>query len=222
MNTYTKFVSILIMNRIAQTSLMTHNTLPWFQLLASITAVFASSSGFAAPALAAGSPQAAEDRAAEALSFDVEVDPLAYVARGYSLHAGLTWQRLRFDLGAFGAHVPEFMHGQAGFEDRMEGYGAKLDFFLIDGSWGPFIGVEGGWLEQRIVDTESQLTADSDAWTAGGRVGWLFNLPANFYIKPWVGLGYRFGELPVEVGERSFEQSHLLIFPTFHLGYRFE
>jgi opacity protein-like surface antigen len=202
---------------------MTTTTLRRSEFVAYFTAALVVSSvGLCASAQAADTVDETPPGDAGAVRFDVEVDPIAYVARGYSLHAGLSWLRLRLDLGAFGAHVPEFMHGQPGFEDRMQGYGAKLDVFLVDASGGPFLGVEGGWLEQRIVDTESHLSAGTNAWSAGVRAGWLFNLPGNFFVRPWVGVGYRFGELPVQVGERTFEQSHLLIFPTFHLGYRFD
>ncbi len=202
---------------------MTHTALRSSVLISATLAACCSALGLATTAYAHDEVAARASIGEPApIRFDAEVDPIAYVARGYSLHVGINWERLRLDLGAFGAQVPEFMHGQTGFEDRMDGYGAKLDVFLLDPSSGPFVGIEGGWLEQHLVDTATQLSADTDAWSLGGRVGWLFNLPGDFFLRPWVGVGHRFGELQVNVGERTFEQSSLLVFPTFHFGYRFD
>jgi hypothetical protein len=198
--------------------LMTHSFLRSVVRILSLAAV-----AWSLTASLAAEVQAAEAAPkSQALRFDMEVDPLAYVARGYSLHLGLNWERFRFDLGAFGALVPEFFHGQKDFESHMDGYGAKLDVYLLDPQSGPFLGIEGGWLHQQIIDSRTNLVGDVDSWAAGGRVGWLFDLPAHFYIKPWLGVGYRFGDNDVRVGARTFEQSSLLLFPTFHLGYRFE
>lgn len=153
--------------------------------------------------------------------FDVEVDPLAYVARGYSLHLGARVSRLRFDFGSFGLLVPQFVHGQEGFEAQMDGYGVKLDVYLAAPSSGPFVGVEGSWLHQEIIDEETQIRAEAYSVQAGGRFGWEFKLGSGFYAKPWVGIGHSFGKDNVAVAGKTFQQSSLLIFPTVHLGYVF-
>ena len=153
--------------------------------------------------------------------FDAEVDPIAYVARGSSLHVGLRTSRLRFDLGAFSIVEPEFIHGQKDFEDGASGYGTKIDFYLLKPQTGPFIGIEGGLMNQQIVDERSQTRKCISSLAAGGRMGWQFELPAHFYIKPWIGIGHRFGNDDVPVAGRTFRQSSLLIFPTFHIGYSF-
>jgi len=153
--------------------------------------------------------------------FDAEVDPIAYVAHGSSLHVGLRTSRLRFDLGAFSIVEPEFIHGQKDFEDGASGYGTKIDLYLLQPQTGPFIGIEGGLMNQQIVEERSQTRKRISSIAAGGRMGWQFELPAHFFIKPWIGVGHRFGNDDVPVAGRTFHQSSLLIFPTFHVGYSF-
>lgn len=165
---------------------------------------------------AAGAP-AVGDR----LQLDLEVDPLAYLAAGSSLHVGLRWQRLRLDLGAFAADIPHFVHGQSDFSDRFHGWGLKLDIALRADSSGPFAGVEASLLVDDLVDERTDLHERARSYTAGLRAGWRFELPARFYVVPWLGVGWRGGERDVRVGERTFERERWTVFPTVHVGYRF-
>lgn len=153
--------------------------------------------------------------------FDVEVDPIAYVARGHSLHLGFRFSRLRFDVGSFSLVVPEFVHGQEGFEDWGSGYGIKLDAYLLEAGQGPFVGAEGAWFEQEIVESSSDTRREVSSFMAGGRVGWELELGAGFYARPWVGLSYRFGNDTVKLANGTFRQSPFVVFPTVHLGYIF-
>jgi hypothetical protein len=134
---------------------------------------------------------------------------------------GLGFGRLRFDLGTFSAVVPAFVHHQSGFEATSGGYGAKLDVFVWEQNQGPFIGVEGAWLRQHVRDSNTHIQSRLTSWMLGGRLGWHIALPAHFYIKPWLGVGRHFAPSDIAVGTRVFHQSHLLLFPTFHVGYVF-
>lgn len=155
------------------------------------------------------------------LQVDLEVDPLAYALAGASLHVGLRWRRLRLDLGAFAAEIPRAVHGQDDFSDRFHGWGLKLDLALrADGS-GPFVGVEASVLVDDLVDERTARHERARSYLAGPRAGWRFELPARFYLVPWLGVGLRGGERNVEVGERTFERGRWMVFPTLHVGYRF-
>ncbi|HET9959123.1 MAG TPA: hypothetical protein VFQ61_31750 [Polyangiaceae bacterium] len=152
---------------------------------------------------------------------DLEIDPIAYIAQGYSLHLGLRASHLRFDLGTFGLLMPEFVHGQAGFENRASGYGIKLDYYVRPEQSGFFFGLEGGTIQQQIVDEHTDTLVRVTSLAGGVRTGYEFPLPGGFYIKPWIGLGRRFGHEDVRVAGRNFHQSPWLVFPTVHLGYAF-
>lgn len=154
------------------------------------------------------------------LRLDIEIDPIAYALDGFSLHVGLGKGRYRLDLGAFGLELPEAIHGQEDFRSSFAGYGAKLDVFLHDDGWGPFMGLEGGFTTMTIVDTLSSQSAEDRAFGGGLRAGWRIQLPSSFYITPWVGVGYRFSEDP-QIAGRTYENSPITNFPTVHFGHRF-
>ena len=40
-------------------------------------------------------------------------------------------------------------------------------------------------------------------------------------MKPWIGIGQRFGNDDVAVAGRNFHQDALQVFPTVHFGYEF-
>jgi hypothetical protein len=156
----------------------------------------------------------------ERIAIDVEVDPLAYVLGGHSLHVGVGYEGWRLDLGNFAMELPEWFHGQQGYSPAFRGFGAKLDRFIGGEQSGAFVGVEASYTVMDVLDVRTGQAARSPGLTAGGRVGWRIMLPGDFFIAPWVGVGYRFGDEVIGVGEASYEQSAWVIFPTIHIGYR--
>lgn len=159
--------------------------------------------------------------AAAAPEVDVEIDPLAYALGGYSLHAGLNWDHLRLDLGAFAMDLPSWVHGNEGFDASFDGFGAKLQVFAYADGSGPFAGVSGGWARALVRRSGTDLARRDGHLTLGAQIGWRFDLPAGFYATPWLGVDYTLGSEDVELGDARFESQALQLFPTVHLGYRF-
>jgi hypothetical protein len=153
-------------------------------------------------------------------SADAEVDPIAYAAGGYSLHVGFGRGRVRADLGAFAADIPEWLHQSEGFDVRMDGFGAKLDVFLREGWSGPFAGLEAGLLGMTLRSPDGDHDFDRRL-QVGGRVGWRVPLAAGFYATPWLGIDYAFGAGDRDVGAYRYEESPWVFFPTVHVGYQF-
>ena len=151
---------------------------------------------------------------------DLELDPTAYALDGFSLHVGLGFRALRVDLGTFGLRVPEFVHGQSHFEQRFDGYGVKVQYFPFADQRGAFIGVDGAYSRSLIRLQGSQLAARDRQFALGINAGFRFDLPANFYITPWLGVGYAFGADDVTLGDQTFDVNPLIVFPAVHLGYR--
>jgi hypothetical protein len=170
-----------------------------------------------AAATTPSSPSAVE----RPVTLDVELDPIAYAASGYSLHVGLSHGRYRLDLGAFAADLPELLHGNDGFEVAMHGFGAKLDRFWRRDRTGFFAGVEAGVLDYQVVDGATRMVEQSTRLQGGARVGWRFALPADFHVTPWVGVGYALGAGDRTIAGRTFEESPVVVFPTVHLGRTF-
>src|SRR5688572_28371349 len=61
-------------------------------------------------------------------AFHVEIDPIAYALKGYSVHALYQVDKLSFDLGVFGIQPPDGYTGNKGFREKMNGVGVKAHY----------------------------------------------------------------------------------------------
>lgn len=164
---------------------------------------------------------AASTASASPVHGDVEIDPTAYALSGYSIHVGIGYEHLRVDLGNFAMALPQFVHGDDGFDVAFDGYGAKLQYWLRDDQTGLFAGVDGGVVRMHARLQGSDLAADDIQIGAGIQAGYRFSLPANFYATAWLGVGYAFSADDMMLGGKTFEASPITVFPAIHLGYRF-
>jgi hypothetical protein len=161
---------------------------------------------------------------ARAATADVELDPLAYVVDGHSLHVGLRLAHQRFDLGNFAAAVPEIFHGNPGFRSYFSGLGAKWDLCWRESCNGAFAGLDISVARNWITLAENGETADRRNVIAGIRVGYRFTFRDDgrgFFIVPWASVGYSWVSRSVSLGGRRFDDSRLGVFPTVHVGYAF-
>lgn len=175
-----------------------------------------------------GLPRAAADESADrpdgthaVLRADIEADPVAYALDGHSVHAGIRYHRWRLDLGAFAIEVPETFHGNDGLELYSNGYGVKLDVHPLGRLPGLFVGAAVNVVQQHVSDPQSAMSVRETQLSIGGRVGYQFDLPGDFYVAPWVGVDTWLGDLDLQVGTRTFEGKRVTVFPTVHLGRTF-
>lgn len=166
-----------------------------------------------APAAAAASPSR--------LHLDVEVDPTAYILRGYSLHVGIGWRRLRVDLGAYAMAMPEFMHGNPDFDVSFHGFGVKAQFFPLAEQRGLFVGVDTGLAMPLVRRRDTDLARTGLQVSVGAHVGWRLPIVAGLYVTPWIGLSYSFNAEDVTLANRTFVSNPVTVFPAVHIGYRF-
>jgi hypothetical protein len=170
--------------------------------------------GAALAALALGSPRPA------AAQVEIEADPIAYAASGYSLHVASVFGTLRLSVGAFGADIPQWLHGNDGWDMSMRGAGIKLDYLgsRLDGL---FVGVEGGFMRLSYGLDDSATEKRNDV-SVGVRGGYRLAIGrSGLYVAPWVGVGYTPGGSDVVLGSERFDHSPITIFPTVHIGWRF-
>lgn len=153
------------------------------------------------------------------VTVDVEIDPIAYALSGQSVHAGLWVDQFRFDVGAFGLKVPEFLHGQEDLEQRFSGFGLKADYVFRDDRKGFFVGIEGGLSRAYYTDPAIDLTVERLIPQAGIRGGYRIHVWSDIYVIPWVGVGRQFSDTEIAVGDKTFEQSAWTFFPTIHIAY---
>ena len=180
---------------------------------------------FAAVALCAASSLLTTATAAAdptPLHVDVEIDPTAYVLSGNSIHVGLGAGRFRLDLGNFALALPQWVHGDDGFDVSFDGYGAKLQVFPFAEQRGLFAGIDAGVSRVLFQRQGSDLAVRQTQFGAGVHVGYRIPIVDRFYATPWLGVGYQFGTSDVTLSGATSKAMPISVFPAIHLGYQFQ
>jgi hypothetical protein len=162
-------------------------------------------------------PAAAQDGPA----WTIETDPLAFALKGYSLHVARETGAYRFSVGAFAADVPEWVHGNEGFESSVRGVGLKLHHYLSPSRTGTFVGAELSSVRTRIERTDLSQAVFRDSVNIGVEAGYRYELGRGFYATPWIAVSYDLDAADVPVGDRVFKWRAAGGFAAIHLGYRF-
>ena len=152
---------------------------------------------------------------------EVEADPIAYVLNGYSGHLAYVFDPARVSVGVFGVDVPQFFHGNEGWDLRSRGATVKVDY-LISKLKGLFVGIDTGYQRSEYTLESAEETEDQDLFGAGVRTGYrYFFRDTGFYVVPWVSVSYQFNAEDIVINGERFEQGQVQVFPTLHLGWRF-
>lgn len=158
--------------------------------------------------------------------FEIEVDPLAYGFKGYSLHAAYQLNRFRYDAFVFGIETPDFLTSNDDFKERSNGFGFKVDYIGKNpGGW--FVGLETDYSFTKATLKENGQSHKGQTLAIGIRGGYrfLFGKASNgykgFYIAPWVGLDGLIHTKDIQFEQKQYKQEGFRIFPTLHLGWRF-
>jgi hypothetical protein len=152
---------------------------------------------------------------------DLEADPTAYALSGYSAHLGLGFDHVRVDLGVYAMHVPQFVHGDDGYDVRFNGLGTKVQYFFATEQRGWFAGVDADFAWIRASRQGTDASDLQRTFGLGVDAGYRISLPVGFYVTPWLGLGYQFGTKDVTIAGATYKSSPITVFPAIHLGYRF-
>jgi hypothetical protein len=165
--------------------------------------------------------QSSKDSTAAQSIWDVEIDPLAYIFKGFSVHLGYQAERIRYDLGVFGLEEPEALHSQENFKHRGVGAGVKVDY-LFKSYKGVFVGTS----LTSALHTYTYLPSNTDiqrfGLTSSIRTGYRFMIGRHFTIVPWGDVGYSLNDpSPVTINNETFPKSRFKYFLTVHLGWKF-
>ncbi len=149
----------------------------------------------------------------------VEVDPIAYLLKGYSVHMGYLFQTSKVDAGVFGLEVPKSIHGNAAFTVKMGGFGLKWHYFGKS-TGGFYAGIGTGYSGTKYSANGETRTVNS--FSVGVEAGYRIEFQGTgFYICPWLGLDHDFGPKNIFVAGKSFKLGEITPFPTVHLGWKF-
>ncbi|MCC5809667.1 MAG: hypothetical protein JJU06_04760 [Ectothiorhodospiraceae bacterium] len=155
--------------------------------------------------------------------WELEADPFAYLVDGYSAHVAkvLGEGQWRLQLGAFGAEIPEWFHGDDDFELRTRGVTLKVDYFPSGGASGFFVGADADAQRVRYRLDETGQTRRQTLAALGPRIGYRFEFGQHLYVTPWVSVRYVFNADDVSIAGNRFREQSYTIFPTAHIGWRF-
>lgn len=160
-------------------------------------------------------------------TWEVEIDPIAYILNGYSAHIIYQKNHLRYDLGFFGIKQPEAFHGNKGYTVTSLGVGVKTTY-LINGIPGFFTGLGSGLAFHKAQNSTSLEKADGISAGLGVILGYRVffrnvkspNLK-GLYFSPWVSFDYNYSFRKIAFTDYDFKNKTFSIFPTIHIGYRF-
>lgn len=160
-------------------------------------------------------------------SWEIEIDPIAYILKGYSLHGIYQVNHFRYDLGVFGIQQPESYHGNKGYSLMSRGFGAKASY-LIKGIPGFYTGLSTGMAFHESQNTTSLEKTHGRSASIGIILGYrLFFKNSKspdlkgLYITPWASFDYNYHFNKMAFGGYNFRMKTFSIFPTIHIGYRF-
>ncbi len=153
--------------------------------------------------------------------FYVESDPFSFALDGHSIHVGVEVDHIRFQVGVFGATLPESFKDNDKFDVKLSGYGVKLDFFMNKGE-GAFIGMTYSRSERDFTHAITNLSENRDSNLLGVRVGYKYRINDVFYVMPWLGIARNVSDTTtIQLSEDRYEVEELTFFPTVHLGMQF-
>lgn len=158
-------------------------------------------------------------------TIEIEVDPIAYALKGYSIHAIYTHNRFRYDWGFFGIEQPAGITGNRDFTVKTTGFGLKANY-LLQGVKGAYVGLDAGHATNTVSHKKSGQRDIGHNASFGAHIGYRFFLfPRNqsalsgLYLTPWAGLSYNINYDKVKL--EGYKENSLGYFATFHIGYRF-
>jgi hypothetical protein len=156
-----------------------------------------------------------------AQSFEVAIDPVPFLLKGYSLHFAQTLGNQRFDIGVFKLEAGDEIHGNDNFDMAFEGVGIKYDY-LFNHYEGTFVGWELNVADVTYTHTNSNDVFQRTLVTTAPRLGYRFVTDNKITITPWIALDILlYDGANVESDGDSFENEKVQLFPSVHLGYRF-
>jgi hypothetical protein len=161
-------------------------------------------------------------------TWEIEIDPLAYAFfKGYSGHVSYNHKRIKYDVGIYGLQVPESVHANEGFTQKVQGFGFKASY-LLGNVKGLYTGLGAGYTMTEATHRNTSTIARGNSVGLGAHLGYRVFLQKEkdgsrkgLYIAPWFSADYNIHLREVKFENMPYKQSNWGFFPTVHIGYRF-
>jgi hypothetical protein len=164
----------------------------------------------------------------------VEIDPIAFLFRGYSLHLRyqpMFSEKLLVGLGTYAHDLPETMidfnsaNRDMGWDVRIKSaYLLYGEFYIKQANNGWFIGEQIGFQSFKVsIERELSGSTNFNNVLLMTYLGYSWHpYKGSFYIKPWIGLGYTEKIDGInKTGAMKYDISPFFPYFTFHAGYTF-
>lgn len=157
--------------------------------------------------------------------WEIEADPLAYILKGYSLHAAITYGNFRSSVGVFAIDQPSFLRDNDNFSVYTSGFDVKTDY-LFGSLKGFYAGLQVSYGKDKIELKGGDEKRNLWGLNVGPRAGYRFlfgnkqNQYKGFYINSWIALLYSPNAKTIQMGTQSYKQSSWFPFPAVHIGWR--
>lgn len=161
------------------------------------------------------------------ISFEIEIDPLAYAIGGASGHGVLSFEKDRLQIGYAALEVPESFRSNPDIGEEFKAISLKWDHYFGESTRsGFFVGPTLDYLFLTYTNPNGQIT-DLSRPSAGLRTGYRFDLFSEkstlggLYVTPWLGVSYIFENQEVVIENETHALGAVKVFPTVHVGWRF-
>ena len=157
---------------------------------------------------------------------EVEVEPAAFIFRGYSLNVGYQTGPLRFSVKSFAVNQPTLIVGNTYFAVESSGIGFEVDYLFRPRST-PFLGLLSDYHSDQVFTGSSTGSGLRRSVSAGLRLGYRY-FPAQpgsryrgIYLSGSVAAFSKLGSSDVEVAGHRYGRRALYVIPAVNVGYHF-
>lgn len=159
----------------------------------------------------------------------IEVDPFAYINKGYSVHLGYENWGFRFDLTKVQVDFPEAFedafYSTTAFDLVTKINGIKIDYIGNRTNWtrGAFVGLDLNHQTLSFTHRETKKHENLTALNLGVRAGYKFNIYKGLYITPWAAVWRNVADQQtMEVASDDITTNKWDWITTLHIGYAYK
>lgn len=156
----------------------------------------------------------------------IEVDPFAYIHKGYSIHLGYENWGMRFDLTKVKVDFPEnfedAFYDTKAFDLRTNITGIKVDYIGNRKNWtkNAFVGLDVNHQKLSFMHRTTQTNKDLNTFNIGLRTGIKLPIFRGFYVTPWAAVWRNVAKPQTyTVGSDSISTNEWDWILTLHVGY---
>ena len=169
---------------------------------------------------------AAQDSTGVKGRLEVEVEPAAFIFRGYSLNFGYQTGPFRISVKSFAVNQPILFVGNTYFAVQSSGIGFEVDYLFRPRST-PFLGLLSDYHSDQVFTASSTGSGLRRSVSAGLRAGYRY-FPAQpgsryrgIYLSGSVAAFSKLGNTEVEVAGHRYGRRALYLIPAVNVGYHF-